>query len=150
MGKFDIVPYNDENNENNENNEKKEKKEKIKRVVFKGSIKQVLIDGKFEEVYEMEVEDEADLPLGEGPNKFEFQKLFEEDFGPIDRNDIDTIPKSIKCRDLFAPTKKTTKNLTKSKNLYDIFKQIKNTDDLIEFFKLIFDKIFEYFKKLFN
>ena len=143
MGKFNIVPYNDENDENNENNENNEK---IKKVVFKGSIKQVLIDGKFETVYEMEPEDEADLPLGEGPNKFEFQKLFEEDFGPIDRNDIDTIPKSIKCRDLFATTKKPTK----SKNLYDIFKQIKNTDDLIEFFKLIFDKILEYFKKLFN
>ena len=146
MGKFDIVPYNNDNNDKNDKNDKKEKKEKIKRVVFKGSIKQVLIDGKFEEVYEMEVEDEADLPLGEGPNKFEFQKLFEEDFGPIDRNDIDTIPKSIKCRDLFAKTKKATK----LENLYDRFKQIKNIDDLIEFFKLIFNKIIEYFKKWFN
>lgn len=159
MGKFDILPYKNEDNEDNEDNESKDneskdnekdkenkKEEKTKKFVFKGSIKQVLIDGKFEEVIEMEVEDEADLPLGEGPNKFEFQKLFDEAFGPIDRNDIDTIPKSIKLRDLFPPIKKPKK----SENLYDKFKLIKNFNDLIEFLKLIFNKIVDYFKKLFN
>ena len=143
MEKYDIVPYDDGNNGNNENNEKEEK---IKKVVFKGDIKKVLIDGKFYDVCEMEVEDEADLPLGQGPNKFEFQKLFEEAYGPIDRDDIETIPESMRCKDLFTKIEKSEK----SKDLSENLKLLKNPDDLNDLIKTLFNKIVEYFKNLVN
>ena len=174
MEKYDIVPYDDgnnENNDNNDNNENNDKEEKIKKVVFKGDIKKVLIDGKFYDVCEMEVEDEADLPLGQGPNKFVFQKLFEEAYGPIDRDDIDTIPESMRCKDLFTKIEKSEdrsedlKLLKNPDDLNDFIKTIFNKiddlndfiktifnkiDDLNDFIKTIFNKIVEYFKNLIN
>ena len=90
----------------------------------------------------MEVEDEADLPLGQGPNKFEFQKLFEEAYGSIDRDDIDTIPESMRCKDLFTKIEKEEKS--------EDLKLLKNPNDLIDFIKTVFDKLVECFKNLVN